>query len=123
LERPDPCGIIVSRRCEAAARAAVISRIAERCGDPNALFVSGFHSPVEKECLDALLKGRAGIIYIPACRASESIVRSEWLEALENNRMLIVSPFDNVIMDRATALERNDLVHKLRKGILNGFPN
>ena len=61
-------------------------RDAERC------VISGFHSPVEKECLQILLRGDAPVILCPA-RAMLERLPAQWAIAVAGGRMLILSPF------------------------------
>ncbi|MDE0484922.1 MAG: DNA-processing protein DprA [Candidatus Poribacteria bacterium] len=58
--------------------------------------ISGFHSPIEKECLRVLLRGSQPIILSPA----RSIEKMQWLSSdcqkrLSEDRLLILSIFEN----------------------------
>ena len=55
--------------------------------------VSGFHSPIEKDCLPILLRGPDPIIIVQAHRLSTSRLSREWQKALEAKRLLLLSPF------------------------------
>ena len=56
--------------------------------------ISGFHSPMERECLNILLRGKQPVIICPA-RSIEGIrVKSEYKNPLEEGRLLFLSPFD-----------------------------
>src|SRR3990167_1742048 len=67
---------------------------ARKLRDEGVTVVSGFHSPVEKECLRILLRGKQPII-ICLARALEKIrLPSDWQRALEAGRLLILSPFE-----------------------------
>jgi predicted Rossmann fold nucleotide-binding protein DprA/Smf involved in DNA uptake len=77
--------------------------------------VSGFHSPVEKECLQILLRGKQSIIISPA-RGLEKIRLAEgWQKPLTNGQLLIISRFTG--RDRrvtsALAVRRNEFVAAL----------
>jgi predicted Rossmann fold nucleotide-binding protein DprA/Smf involved in DNA uptake len=54
--------------------------------------ISGFHSPVEKECLSILLRGSSPIIVCPA-RALPKRIPPEWRRAAEDGHLLILSAF------------------------------
>lgn len=58
-------------------------------------FLSGFHSPPEKEILAALLQSEARLICCPAWGIDEMRIPAEWLPALEANRMLILEMRDH----------------------------
>jgi len=60
--------------------------------------ISGFHSPVEKECFNIYLRGDAPVIVCPARGLEEMRIKREWRKPLKAGKMLILSPF--------TALER-----------------
>jgi predicted Rossmann fold nucleotide-binding protein DprA/Smf involved in DNA uptake len=55
--------------------------------------VSGFHSPIEKDCLPILLRGPDPIIIVQAHRLSTSRLPKDWQKALEDKRLLLLSPF------------------------------
>jgi len=56
--------------------------------------IGGFHSPMEKEVLDILLKGKQPIIVCPARSIHNMRVPAKWREAIDQGRLLILSPFD-----------------------------
>lgn len=55
--------------------------------------VSGFHSPIEKDCLLILLRGPDPIIIVQAHKLSTSRLPMSWQRAIEANRLLLLSPF------------------------------
>ena len=56
--------------------------------------ISGFHSPIEKDCLELLLKGTQPIVNCPARGIENMRIPKAWLKALTENRLLIISPFE-----------------------------
>ncbi len=56
--------------------------------------VSGFHSPIEKDCLPILLRGSGPIIIVQAHRLSTTRLPLEWQKAIDDGRLLLLSPFD-----------------------------
>jgi len=60
--------------------------------DTGRCVISGFHSPVEKECLQILLRGDAPVILCPA-RAMLERLPAQWAIAAAGGRLLILSPF------------------------------
>ena len=76
--------------------------------------ISGFHSPVEEECLRILLRGTQPIIICPA-RTLPKRVPAEWRQALAVGRLLVLSVFE-VTENRKTkelAMRRNEFVAAL----------
>ena len=76
--------------------------------------VSGFHAPVEKECLRILLRGEPPIIICPA-RGLPKRIPPDWKKPLADGRLLILSIFPNT-KSRITAdlaARRNELVAAL----------
>ena len=71
--------------------------------------VSGFGSKMEKDVLHFLLKGKSPIIMVLA-RKMYKVVPVDLKEALEQNRLLIVSTSNAVRQSRATAMARNRYV-------------
>ncbi len=60
--------------------------------DAGRCIISGFHSPVEQECLRILLRGSQPIILCPA-RALAQRIPAEWRSPLDAGRLLILSGF------------------------------
>lgn len=56
--------------------------------------ISGFHSPIEKDCLDLLLKGTQPVAICPARGIENMRIPKVWRKALTENRLLIISPFE-----------------------------
>jgi predicted Rossmann fold nucleotide-binding protein DprA/Smf involved in DNA uptake len=74
--------------------------------------ISGFHSAVERECLNILLKGREPVIICPARSIDKMRIKTEYKKPLEDGRLLILSPFtgrENRISSER-ALRRNYFV-------------
>lgn len=71
--------------------------------------VSGFSSKMEKDVLHFLLKGKSPIIVVLA-RQMYKVVPVDLKEALEQNRLLIISTSNAARQSRATALVRNRYV-------------
>jgi predicted Rossmann fold nucleotide-binding protein DprA/Smf involved in DNA uptake len=82
--------------------------------DTGRCVISGFHSPVEKECLQILLRGTQPIIICPA-RSLPRRVSPEWRQPLAAGRLLVLSPFtareNRITADLAT--RRNEFVAAL----------
>lgn len=86
--------------------------------DAGCCIISGFHSPVEKECLRILLRGSQPIIICPA-RAMPKRFPADWQTALETGRLLILSGF-TATEKRVTnelAIRRNVLVAALAEEV------
>lgn len=82
--------------------------------DTGRCVISGFHSPVEKECLHILLRGSQPIIICPA-RALPQRVPPDWKKPLTAGRLLILSAF-TATAKRITAelaARRNEFVAAL----------
>lgn len=65
---------------------------AARWRDEGRCIISGFHSPIEKECLSILLRGTSPVIICPA-RNLPSRLPPEWGAPISEGRMLVLSPF------------------------------
>ncbi len=85
--------------------------------------IGGFHSPMERECLEILLRGTAPVVVCPARSIAKMRVRPEFREPLENGRLLFLSPFDHKER-RATqenAMARNRFVAALADAIFVAY--
>lgn len=83
--------------------------------DAGRCVISGFHSPVEKECLRILLRGSQPIIICPA-RAIEALrIPTELRTAFDAGRVLYLSPFAKQPrrVTKESALRRNETVAAL----------
>jgi predicted Rossmann fold nucleotide-binding protein DprA/Smf involved in DNA uptake len=82
--------------------------------------ISGFHSPVEKECLRLLLRGSQPIVICPARSIERMRIPTEWRDALAAGRLLILSPFEphHRRVTAETAQYRNLFVAALADRIL-----
>lgn len=58
-----------------------------------AAIISGFQSPVERECLTILPRGPAPVIFCPARSVDTLTIKPEWRTSLNQGRMLILSLF------------------------------
>jgi len=83
--------------------------------DAGVTVVGGFHSPMERECLDILLRGSQPVVACPArCLASLRLGPAA-RRALTEGRLAVVSPFP-IEVRRTTAAQavlRNDIVAAL----------
>ena len=87
--------------------------------DAGRCVISGFHSPVEKECLRILLRGEPPIIICPA-RGLPKRIPPDWKKPLADGRLLILSFFPST-ESRITAdlaARRNELVAALADEVL-----
>ena len=87
---------------------------AARWRDAGRCIISGFHSPVEQECLRILLRGTQPIIICPA-RALPQRIPPEWRTALTAGRLLLLSGFTSAEKRITTELatRRNTLAAAL----------
>jgi predicted Rossmann fold nucleotide-binding protein DprA/Smf involved in DNA uptake len=93
--------------------------MARRLRDEGTTVISGFHSPIEKECLSILLRGKQPIIICQA-RAIEGMrIPTECRTAFEAGRILFLSPFTEKPkrVDRDSALYRNEIVAALADSV------
>jgi predicted Rossmann fold nucleotide-binding protein DprA/Smf involved in DNA uptake len=68
--------------------------LARSLRDTGTSVIGGFHSPIEKDCLELLLKGTQPIILCPARSIENMLIMKEYRQSLNNGRMLFLSPFD-----------------------------
>ena len=83
--------------------------------DAGVSVIGGFQTPMEKECLRLLLRGSQPIVVCPARGIDTMRIPRDWKAALEEGRLLVLSPFPST-RRRPTAelaAQRNDLVSDL----------
>lgn len=84
--------------------------------------ISGFHSQLEKDVLHYLLKGKQPVILVLA-RGMKKKLEPELKKGLEENRLLIISPFEESItrVTEETAMKRNQYMLELADEVVVGF--
>lgn len=94
--------------------------MARKLRDDGVTVISGFHSPVEKECLRILIQGKQPIIVCPARMVGKMRIPADWKPALESDRLLILSRFERSPRraDTGSARRRNELVAALSDEVL-----
>jgi len=81
--------------------------------------IGGFHTPMEKECLDLLLRGTQPVVMCPARSIERMRLPVEWRRPVQENRLLILSPF-GMQHRRVTAViaeQRNRFVATLAENL------
>ena len=81
--------------------------------------VGGFQTPMEKECLRLLLRGEQPIVICPARGIDNMRIPRDWRPALEDGRLLILSPFPKSIRrpTGALAARRNEFVASIASSL------
>ncbi len=112
-------GLICSVKCPGSVVLQTFDAIRE-LRDAGMVVAGGFHSSMERECLEFLLRGRQPVILCPARHPSLNRIPQTWQDALETQRLLIVSPFGDRVR-RSTASNaqlRNEFVTTLAAAVL-----
>ncbi len=88
--------------------------------DAGVVVVGGFHSPMERECLDILLRGLQPVIMCAAKRLRGLRLGTAARKALKDGRLLVISPFGDEVKrtTAAQASQRNELVAALADAVL-----
>jgi predicted Rossmann fold nucleotide-binding protein DprA/Smf involved in DNA uptake len=55
--------------------------------------ISGFHTPMEKECLEVLLRGQQPVVICPARNIERLRLPLSWRKPCDAGRLLVLSPF------------------------------
>ncbi len=55
--------------------------------------IGGFHTPMEKECLDVLLRGQPPVVICPARNIERLRMPTSWRKPYGEGRLLVLSPF------------------------------
>jgi len=109
--------------CSAKAPASIILQVhdlAQQWRTGGVTVISGFHSPVEQECLAVLLRGPQPVIVCPARGLARMRLKREYKEPMAAGRLLLISPFSEKVrrMTADTALPRNRFVAALADTVL-----
>ena len=68
--------------------------IAQILRDAGMTVISGFHSPMERECLTILLRGTQPVIICPARSINNMRISKEYKKPLKDGLLLFLSPFN-----------------------------
>lgn len=114
LQRAGVLGFICSIQCPGSLviRALDASR---ELRDAAVCVLGGFHSPMERECLDILLRGRQPIGYCPAHGLDSLTLNESQTAAAEQGRLVLVAAFPSEVRKATVqqAVQRNDLIAEL----------
>jgi predicted Rossmann fold nucleotide-binding protein DprA/Smf involved in DNA uptake len=79
--------------------------------------ISGFHSPIEKDVFDLLLRGSQPIVICPARNIENMRIPKTWKEAIAKGSLLVLSPFEKKHKRVTASLseQRNRIVAMLAK--------
>lgn len=90
-----------------------------RLRDDGVAVASGFHSPVEREFLDILARGRQPVVVCPARTLQGARLPVEWRDAVQAGRMLILSTQDSRVRRPSvrSAADRNAMVAALAERV------
>jgi predicted Rossmann fold nucleotide-binding protein DprA/Smf involved in DNA uptake len=86
--------------------------LAQALRDAETSVISGFHTPIEQDCLKILLRGAQPIIQCPARSLHNIRLSPEQKQVIGENRLLLISPF-SASYPRVTAElagKRNDMI-------------
>jgi predicted Rossmann fold nucleotide-binding protein DprA/Smf involved in DNA uptake len=82
--------------------------------------IGGFQSPVEKEMLEVLIRGKSAIVICPARSLIGMRIPAKWLKKIEASQLLILSSFPNYIKrpTKETILKRNQFIVHLSSELI-----
>ena len=86
--------------------------LAQALRDAEIPVISGFHTPIEQDCLIILLRGTQSIIHCPARSLQKIRLSPEQKQAIGEDRLLLISPF-SASYPRVTAElagKRNEMI-------------
>ena len=94
--------------------------LARAMRDAGVPVIGGFQTPMERECLRLLLRGRQPVIACPARGIDNMRTPREWRPALDDGRLLVLSPFPATVRRPTAELaaQRNDLVADLAQRVV-----
>lgn len=109
-----PLGLFCSIKCPASLILQTYD-LAQRLRETSTPVISGFHSPVERECLTTLLRGNNPIIVCLARGVERMRMPKEYRKPLEEGRLLLLSTFSEKQRraDAGMAATRNTVVAAL----------
>lgn len=113
-------GFLSSRKCPAEV---VLKSYewAKRQRQEGNCIVCGNHSQIEKDVFEILLKGDQPLVLVLP-RGLKTYWPKNWLEEIDKNRLLIISPFSKDVkrVTRETAVEKNKKIIELSAEVIVG---
>ena len=91
--RKNPTALFCSTKCsgDLIVKTYDIAQILRNAG---MTVISGFHSPMERECLTILLRGAQPVIICPARNINNMRINRDYKKPLKDGRLLFLSPFE-----------------------------
>jgi predicted Rossmann fold nucleotide-binding protein DprA/Smf involved in DNA uptake len=85
--------------------------------------IGGFHTPMEKECLEVLLRGQQPVVICPARTIARLRMPMSWRKPYDGGRLLVLSPFTARQRRPTTELaeDRNRFVAMLATNVLVAY--
>jgi predicted Rossmann fold nucleotide-binding protein DprA/Smf involved in DNA uptake len=87
-----PLGLFCSAKCPGNVIVQTFD-LARALRDAGLPVIGGFHSSMEKECLELLLRGTQPVVLCPARSIERMRVLDAWCKRLAESRLLVLSPF------------------------------
>ena len=93
--------------------------LARAMRDAGVTVIGGFQTPMERECLRLLLRGDQPVVVCPARGIDNMRIPRDWRPALDDGRLLVLSPFLTTVRRPTAELaaQRNDLVADLAERV------
>ncbi len=90
--------------------------------DKGVCVISGFHSKIERDVFDFLLKGKQPIILVLA-RNMKKRFPAGHRKAIEENRLLVISPFDDKVTQNSkdSCYKRNEVILEIADEVVVAF--
>ena len=97
--------------------------LARAMRDSGVPVIGGFQTPMERECLRLLLRGEQPIVVCPARSIDNMRIPRDWRPALDDGRLLVLSPFPATVRRPTAELaaQRNDLVADLAQRVFIAY--
>jgi predicted Rossmann fold nucleotide-binding protein DprA/Smf involved in DNA uptake len=104
-------GLICSVRCPGSVVIKTFDAIRE-LRDAGVVVAGGFHSPMEKECLEFLLRGEQPVIVVLAKGLGRPRLSEPWRTGIDAGRLLVLAPFTDAVRrtTKAHAQARNEFI-------------
>jgi predicted Rossmann fold nucleotide-binding protein DprA/Smf involved in DNA uptake len=114
--------LTASRRCPGSPIVQAMD-LARALRDAGVVVVSGFHSPLERDCFGFLVRGDQGVIWCPARTIGPYRIPRERQQAVDEGRLLLLSPFDSTHRRQTAELarRRNEFVAALADVVIIAY--